>query len=91
MKKLKLKNLKLEGNDILKRNELKNVFGGYGGGYNDHDGCMDEAIQDLDNHEAGLGFPVTQEYATEYLNLSYASCRCLRSQPGSVLYDACYN
>ena len=31
MKKLSLKNLKLGANDMLQRNELKTVFGGYGG------------------------------------------------------------
>lgn len=31
MKKLSLKNLKLEANDMLQRNQLKSVFGGYGG------------------------------------------------------------
>ena len=30
MKKLSLKNLKLETNDMLQRNQLKTVFGGYG-------------------------------------------------------------
>ena len=29
MKKLSLKNLKLETNDMLQRNQLKTVFGGY--------------------------------------------------------------
>ncbi len=32
MKKLSLKNLKLEANDMLQRNQLKTVLGGYGGG-----------------------------------------------------------
>ena len=31
MKKLSLINLKLGANDMLQRNELKTVFGGYGG------------------------------------------------------------
>ncbi len=31
MKKLRLKNLKLEANDMLQRNQLKTVLGGYGG------------------------------------------------------------
>jgi len=31
MKKLSLKNLKLEASDLLQRNQLKTVFGGYGG------------------------------------------------------------
>ena len=31
MKKLILKNLKLEATDLLQRNQLKTVFGGYGG------------------------------------------------------------
>ena len=31
MKKLSLKNLKLEANDMLQRNQLKTVFGGYSG------------------------------------------------------------
>ncbi|TGV03115.1 TIGR04149 family rSAM-modified RiPP [Flavivirga rizhaonensis] len=31
MKKLKLKNLKLDANNILKRNQLKTLFGGYDG------------------------------------------------------------
>lgn len=31
MRKLSLKNLKLEVNDMLQRNQLKTVFGGYGG------------------------------------------------------------
>ncbi len=31
MKKLSLKNLKLEASDRLERNQLKSVFGGYGG------------------------------------------------------------
>ena len=31
MKKLSLKNLKLEANDMLQRNQLKTVLGGYGG------------------------------------------------------------
>ena len=31
MKKLSLKNLKLEASDMLQRNQLKTVFGGYGG------------------------------------------------------------
>jgi len=30
MKKLSLKNLNLEANDMLQQNELKTVFGGYG-------------------------------------------------------------
>lgn len=33
MKKLSLKNLKLEASDMLQRNQLKSVFGGYSGGY----------------------------------------------------------
>ncbi len=32
MKKLSLKNLKLEANDLLERNQLKSVFGGYSNG-----------------------------------------------------------
>lgn len=32
MKKLSLKNLKLDGNDLLKREQLKTVLGGYGSG-----------------------------------------------------------
>jgi len=32
MKKLSLKKLKLESADLLQRNELKTVLGGYGGG-----------------------------------------------------------
>ena len=31
MKKLSLKNLKLEATDMLQRNQLKTVLGGYGG------------------------------------------------------------
>lgn len=31
MKKLSLKNLKLEASDKLQRNQLKTVYGGYGG------------------------------------------------------------
>ncbi|MDG1731287.1 MAG: hypothetical protein P8K68_05775 [Algibacter sp.] len=31
MKKLSLKNLKLETTDVLRRSQLKTVFGGYGG------------------------------------------------------------
>ena len=31
MKKLSLKKLKLEATDLLQRNELKTIFGGYGG------------------------------------------------------------
>ncbi len=31
MKKLSLKKLKLEASDLLQRNQLKSVFGGYGG------------------------------------------------------------
>lgn len=33
MKKLSLKKLNLEANDLIKRNQLKEVFGGYEGGY----------------------------------------------------------
>ncbi len=37
MKKLSLKNLKLNENEMLERNQLKSVFGGYGGyGNGDH-------------------------------------------------------
>ncbi|WP_026808949.1 hypothetical protein [Arenibacter latericius] len=32
MKKLSLKNLKLNSNDLLQREQLRSVFGGYGGG-----------------------------------------------------------
>lgn len=32
MKKLSLKNLKLDANDMLKRSQLKTIFGGYGPG-----------------------------------------------------------
>ena len=32
MKKLSLKNLKLNESDLLQRNQLKSVFGGYDGG-----------------------------------------------------------
>ena len=35
MKKLSLKKLKLERNDLLERNQLKQVFGGYGGSEDD--------------------------------------------------------
>lgn len=31
MKKISLKNLKLEASDMLQRSQLKTVFGGYGG------------------------------------------------------------
>lgn len=31
MKKLSLKNLKLDGNELLQREQLKTVFGGYNG------------------------------------------------------------
>tara|TARA_R110002049_G_scaffold306635_1_gene505460 strand:- start:37263 stop:37511 length:249 start_codon:yes stop_codon:yes gene_type:complete len=30
MKKIKLENLKIQTNDLLQRNELKTIFGGYG-------------------------------------------------------------
>nr|WP_143404128.1 hypothetical protein [Gaetbulibacter sp. 4G1] len=33
MKKLSLKSLKLEANDMLQRNQLRTIFGGYVGGY----------------------------------------------------------
>ncbi len=40
MKKLSLKNLKLEASDRLERNQLKTVFGGYGdGGYGSNSPC----------------------------------------------------
>ncbi len=39
MKKLSLKNLKLEANDMLQRDQLKSVFGGYGGYNGQGQGC----------------------------------------------------
>jgi hypothetical protein len=39
MKKLSLKNLNLGVNDMLQRNQLKNVFGGGYGACNSHSGC----------------------------------------------------
>jgi len=39
MKKLSLKKLKLEATDLLQRNELKTVFGGYDGGYGGGSNC----------------------------------------------------
>ncbi len=50
MRKLSLKNLKLEAIDMLQKNQLKSIFGGYGGGYggcNCHDYCDHIAQHDV--------------------------------------------
>ncbi|MDO5969738.1 hypothetical protein Q4Q35_07955 [Flavivirga aquimarina] len=41
MKKLSLKNLKLGADDMLQRNQLKSVLGGYGLGEGASEGCED--------------------------------------------------
>jgi len=54
MKKLSLKKLKLESSDLLQRNELKSVFGGYDGGY-DSGWCSDTCTGDSDCNSGGMG------------------------------------
>lgn len=44
MKKLSLKKLKLEANEMLQRDQLKTVFGGYGGYDSDLTPCEDSAF-----------------------------------------------
>lgn len=39
MKKLSLKNLNLNHDDLLQREQLKSIFGGYGGGGGDRQPC----------------------------------------------------
>ncbi len=91
MKKLRLANLNLETNDLLQREQLKTVFGGYGGGGN----CFDDAISQLHQMEASIGDGVTfnDQEAAEWLNINYAACVCqeVYKPIASVeLYDACW-
>lgn len=44
MKKLNLQNLKLDSTDLLQREQLKSIIGGYGGG----DPCKDECTTNDD-------------------------------------------
>tara|TARA_R110002049_G_scaffold65035_1_gene170959 strand:+ start:88952 stop:89194 length:243 start_codon:yes stop_codon:yes gene_type:complete len=76
MKKLSLKKLKLEVVDMLQRNELKSVFGGYGGGtacendadpiYNGGGACADGTVIS--------GFYVCPEHEQAYLDMLTAFC-----------------
>jgi hypothetical protein len=53
MKKLSLKNLKLDSNDMLQRNQLKSVFGGNGG----HNTCAQYGYNSGNyNFAAGNGY-----------------------------------
>lgn len=87
MKKLSLKKLGLSAGDLLQREQLKSVFGGYSGD------CFDDAIGELQNMEASIGFTLNDQEAAEWLNLNYATCVCQeRYQPivSVELYDACW-
>jgi hypothetical protein len=50
MKKLSLKNLKLEANDMLQRNQLKSILGGHGGEW-----CNDQCTTDDDCPDGMMG------------------------------------
>ncbi len=82
-KKLSLKNLKLEVNDELQRNQLKSVFGGYGG----YGGGCRIAVR---NSDGSWGYWSTAEFSYEeassayhnktvYSDGSYASGYCCES------------
>ena len=66
MKKLSLKKLKLEKSDLIERNQLKTVIGGYGGygGYGDTGSCYYLTGRDGDGAPIG-GMRVSMDEAKE--------------------------
>jgi len=62
MKKLSLKNLKLEVNDILQREQLKTVFGGY---VNDGDCRIFVRMVDSNGNETGQNYWTDKIYSVE--------------------------
>lgn len=82
MKKLNLKNLKLEAENMLERTQLKTVFGGNYGGY----GCA-IAMRNSDGSWKGWSAPVysyedaygAYSSGTNYNDGSYASGYCCAS------------
>lgn len=79
MKKLSLKNLKLEANNMLERNQLKTIFGGYGATQcwahiQYDDGYTYSASQgaDIDGCRALVG----TSYQDRFGNFSVTDCFC---------------
>lgn len=62
MKKLSLKNLKLGVDEMLQRNELKSVFGGYGGS-SAEGSCAIKCASGVWIHNCPDVSPSTQEWA----------------------------
>lgn len=77
MKKLSLKNLNLGVNDLLQKQQLKSIFGGYGSG-----SCGYKSP----NGEVWCGLSANQAAAAAANNGGYWCCQSCASNGGSASY-----